>query len=232
VTTMWSVVLSARDLKTSEGAAALEQLCQTYWPPIYGFLRRDGHSPADAEDLTQGFLASLITRSSLESVTPERGRFRSFLMASLRHYLADQRDRANAAKRGGGQKAISLNVESAELAYARQSATAESPETIFEREWADTLFRRAQDRLRAECKAAGKLALYEDLGPQRAFDRAEADATIAARHHMSMNAVRIAAFRLRQRYQELIREEIAQTVSSPEELDSEIRHLIQVYARS
>jgi RNA polymerase sigma factor (sigma-70 family) len=228
---MWSVVLSARDLKNSEGAAALEKLCQTYWPAIYGFLRRDGHSPADAEDLTQGFLASLIARSSLESVAPERGRFRSFLMASLRHYLADQRDRANAAKRGGGQKGISINGENAELLYARQPTTVESPETIFEREWADTIFRRAQTHLRAECEAAGKLGLYEDLGPQRAFDRGESDATIAARHRMSPNAVRIAAFRLRQRYQELIREEIAQTVSSTEELELEIRHLIQVYAR-
>lgn len=230
-TTMWSVVLSARDLKNGEGAAALERLCQTYWPALYGFLRRDGHAPADAEDLTQGFLASLLARSSLESVAPERGRFRSFLLASLRHYLADQRDRANAAKRGGGRTPVSLEAESAEAHYARQATNGETPESIFERQWAETLFQRAQERLRAECESAGKLRLYEDLGPQRAAERDESDATIATRHSMSENAIRIASFRLRQRYQELVREEIGQTVGSPDELDEEIRHLIRVFAK-
>ncbi|HAV62032.1 MAG TPA: RNA polymerase subunit sigma-24 [Verrucomicrobiales bacterium] len=230
-TTLWSVVLSARDRKDGEGTAALEHLCQTYWPAIYGFLRRDGHSPADAEDLTQGFLASLLARSSLDAVAPERGRFRSFLLASLRHYVADQRDRAHAVKRGGGRAPIPLDAESAESHYARQVATGETPETIFERQWADTLFQRAQEKLRSECEAAGKLRLYEDLGPQRASDRLLSDAEVGARHGLSENAIRIASYRLRQRYQELVRAEISQTVSSAAELEEEIRHLIGVFGK-
>lgn len=227
-TTQWSVVLAARDLETPGSREALEQLCRVYWPPIYAFLRREGHSPPDAEDFTQGFFSSLFERESLASIRPERGRFRSFLLAALRHYLADTRDRARALKRGGGKPMVSLEAGDAEAFYALQVASHESPERAFERQWAGTLLRRAQERLQAECGAAGKLALYEDLGPQRQGERDRSQAEVAARHGMTENAVRLAAFRLRRRYQELVRDEVRQTVARAEEVDEEIRHLLRV----
>lgn len=229
-TTQWSVVLAARDLGTADSRQALERLCQVYWPPIYAFLRRDGHPPADAEDLTQGFFASLLERESLVSVSPERGRFRSFLLACLRHYLADARDRAGALKRGGGRTPVSLDAGGVEAFYAQQVADHQSPERAFERQWAETLLRRAQERLRTECVAAGKRPLYDDLGPQRQGERDLSQAEIAARHGMSENAVRLAAFRLRRRYQELVRDEVRQTVATLDEVDEEIRHLLRVLA--
>ena len=226
-TTLWSVVLAVQT-DSPESHHALERLCRAYWRPIYAFLRRDGHAPADAEDFTQGFLASLLARNSLASVGPERGRFRSFLLASLRHYLADQRDRARAAKRGGGAAAVSLDAETAEAFYARQVSSGDTPERCFERQWAQTVLDHAQDRLKAECQTAGKESLYNDLGPQRQDDRTETHAEIGVRHGMSENAVRLAAMRLRRRYQELVREEIGQTVKSEAELEEELRHLLRV----
>jgi RNA polymerase sigma-70 factor (ECF subfamily) len=226
-TTQWSVVLAAGTGTSPDSQQALEQLCRRYWPPIYAFLRRDGHPRADAEDLTQGFFASLIARRSFAALGPERGRFRSFLLACLRHYLADVRDYARALKRGGGRPLISLEGDEAEALCARQVADENTPERAFDRQWAETLLRRAQERLRAECAAAGKLALYEDLGPQRLGDRDLSGAELAARHGMSENAVRLAAFRLRRRYQELVRDEVRQTVATPEELEEELRHLLR-----
>lgn len=227
-TTLWSVVLAAGDSGSGNSVAALEKLCTTYWLPIYTFLRRKGHSPADAEDLTQGFFVSLLEHESLASISPERGRFRSFLLASLRYFLADQRDRANALKRGGGRTPISLDADSAEAFYARQTADGDTPERCFERSWADALLRRAQQRLREECVKAGKQALFDDLGPVRPDDRELSYAEIAARHGFSENAARLAAFRLRQRYQELVSDEVRQTVATSEEVEDEIRYLLRV----
>jgi DNA-directed RNA polymerase specialized sigma24 family protein len=228
VTTMWSVVLAAGHRERPDGQQALERLCRTYWRPIYAFLRHNGHSPADAEDLTQGFLASLLARDSLAALAPEQGRFRSFLLASLRHFVADQRDRANALKRGGGQKPISLDAETAEAFYAQQATNGDTPEHSFEKHWAQTIIDRTQQRLATECEAAGKTELYQHLGPEG--ERTLSHAEIAALHHMTENAVRLAAFRLRQRYQELVRAEIRETVSSDEELEEEIRYLLRVFS--
>jgi RNA polymerase sigma-70 factor (ECF subfamily) len=228
-TTMWSVVLAAGDREKPGAQQALERLCRTYWRPIYAYLRRAGEMPADAEDLTQGFLASLLARDSFAAVGPERGRFRSFLLASLRHFISDQRDRANALKRGGGQRLISLEAQTAEAFYARQATTGETPERSFERDWAQSVLARAQVQLQSECKTAGKGALYDELGPDG--ERGRSQAEIAAAHGMSENAVRLAAFRLRQRYQELVRAEIRDTVSSEAELEEEIRHLLRVFSR-
>jgi len=227
-TTMWSVVLAARD-GDAGGEQALDRLCRTYWRPIYAYLRRDGYSPSDAEDLTQGFLASLIARNSMSAVGPERGRFRSFLLASLRHFVSDQRDHANALKRGGGQKIISLEGETPEAFYARQASTDETPERLFDRHWAETVLERAQARLKEECDRAGKADLYRDLGP--AAERTRSHGEIGAAHGMSENAVRLAAFRLRQRYQELVRAEIRETVSNDAQLEEEIRYLLQAFSR-
>ena len=226
-TTMWSVVLAARN-GDARGVQALDRLCRTYWRPIYAYLRRDGFSPADAEDLTQGFLASLIARNSMSTIGPERGRFRSFLLASLRHFISDQRDHANALKRGGGQKIISLEGETPEAFYARQTSTDETPERLFDRHWAETVLEHAQTRLKEECERVGKAELYRDLGPT---ERTRSHAEIGALHGMSENAVRLAAFRLRHRYQELVRAEIRNTVESEDELEEEIRHLIGVFSK-
>jgi RNA polymerase sigma-70 factor (ECF subfamily) len=227
-TTLWSVVLAAGDVGASNSRAALEKLCDTYWLPIYAFLRRKGHAPADAEDLTQGFFVSLFEHNSLATITPERGRFRSFLLASLRYFLADQRDRANALKRGGGRTPLSLDADSPEAFYARQTPGGDTPERCFERAWADALLRRAQQRLREECVKAGKQVLFDDLGPTRSEDREMSYADIAARHGFSENAARLAAFRLRQRYQKIVSDEVRQTVATPEEAEDEIRHLLRV----
>jgi len=227
-TTLWSVVLAAGD-RTHPGAPqALERLCRIYWRPIYAYLRRDGHAPADAEDLTQGFLFSLLARNSLATVGPERGRFRSFLFASLRHFICDESDRSHALKRGGGQKLIPLEGESPEAFYARQVSNGETPENFFERQWAQVILDRAQAELRRECEAAGKAALYRDLGPDG--ERVRTHAEIAAVHGLSENAVRIAAHRLRHRYQELIRAEVRETVASDAEVEEEIRHLLRVFS--
>jgi RNA polymerase sigma-70 factor (ECF subfamily) len=230
-TTLWSVVLAARDGGSANSSRALERLCSTYWQPIYAFLRRKGHAPADAEDLTQGFFISLLEHDSLASISPERGRFRSFLLASLRYFLSDQLDRANALKRGGGRTPLSLDADSPEAFYARQATDGGTPENCFERSWADALLRRAQQRLREECVQAGKEALFDDLGPVRAGDRELSYADIAARHGFSENAARLAAFRLRQRYQELVSEEVRQTVATPQEMEEELRHLLRVLSR-
>ncbi len=230
VTTLWSVVLSARDLRSPESREALEELCTGYWFPIYAFLRRHGYSPADSEDLTQGFFASLLRHESLASVDPNRGRFRSFLLASLRNFIADQHDRAQTLKRGGGKTFISLDAETAEAYYARQVTDGESPDRCFERQWAWSVLRHAQDCLREECVRAGKGRLYDDLGPQITAEKPETYGEIAARQGLTENAVRVAAFRLRQRYRELVREEIRHTVARPEEVDEEIRHLLATIA--
>lgn len=222
-------MLAARDECSTQTSGALEKLCHVYWLPIYGYLRRNGYSPADAEDLTQGFLASLLAHDSFASVNPERGRFRSFLLASLRHYVSDQHDRANALKRGGGQKVISLNAETAEAFYAGQVSDGDTPERLFERQWAQTVLDCARQRLKKECEAAGKGRLYHDLGPDG--ERTRSHAEIAVAHGMSENAVRLAAFRLRQRYQEIVREAIRETVSSEAELNEEIRYLLRLFGR-
>jgi len=227
-TTLWTVVLTARQLESDQGRAALERLCRTYWPPVYAFLRRRGYTPADAQDLTQGFFASLLRHTSLASVAPEKGRFRSFLLASLRKFLADEFDRATALKRGGGQTLLSLDEESAEAFYARQVTDGETPDGAFERQWAQALLHRAQERLQEECRAADKEALYHELGPHRTGDRDKSYAEIAALHDLNENAARATAHRMRLRYQELIRDEIAQTVATSTEVDAEVRHLLRI----
>ncbi|MBL9138157.1 MAG: sigma-70 family RNA polymerase sigma factor [Verrucomicrobiales bacterium] len=230
LTTQWSMVLSARDAASPGSREALESLCAHYWLPIYAFLRRQHFTPADAEDLVQGFFASLLAHQSLEAVAPERGRFRSFLLAALRNYLSDQRDRERALKRGAGIPPISLDADTAESQYASQVSDGETPERCFERQWAWSVLRRAEEQLSRECRDAGKADLHAALGPQTESGRNESHAAIAARLGMTENAVRVAAFRLRQRFQELVRREIRETVSHPSEVDAEIRHLLEVLA--
>ena len=229
-TTRWSLVRAAGDAAAPAAADALETLCQAYWLPLYLFVRRQGHEPADAEDLTQAFFERVLEKNYLAQARQEKGRFRSFLLASLRHFLSDQRDRRTAVKRGGEAHHLSLDVAVAEATYAQIASHEETPEKIYERQWAMAVLARAQDRLRAECLAAGKSELYRELGESDAAAARESYAEIGTRFGMTENAVKLAAFRLRRRYQDLIREEIGETLARPEEIDEEIRHLLRVLA--
>lgn len=230
-TTHWSVVLQAGESDSPQAAAALEQLCRIYWYPLYAYVRREGHSPADAQDLTQEFFARLLARHSLAQVGPQKGKFRSFLLAALRHCLSDQRDRDRAVKRGGGAEVLSLDAQEAEERYCLEPVERLDAEKIYERRWAMTLLEQALKRLREESVAAGKAELFERL---RSFVAGDSDVTCgkaASELGLSENAVRSAVHRLRQRYRALVREEIAHTVANPTEIDAEIRYLIRVMSQ-
>jgi RNA polymerase sigma factor (sigma-70 family) len=225
-TTHWSVVLAA-GADEAAGRKALEQLCQTYWYPLYAFVRRRGYNPHDAQDSTQEFLLQLIERKSLQSVAPERGRFRSFLLVSLKNFLINEWTRSQRQKRGGGQTIISLDEELAEGRYRNEPVTAATPETIFERAWAEALLERVFQRVAQEYEDSGKRDLFEQLKPSLAGEKDSSTyAEIAVRHGISEGAVKMSVFRMRQRYAALLREEIAQTLDRPEEVEDEIRFLM------
>lgn len=224
-TTRWSLILRARESGDS-GEAALESLCRAYWRPLRAYLLRSGHSPADAEDYTQEFFARLLRRGSLAKVVPERGRFRNFLLVSLRHFLADEHDKAGTVRRGGGVAPISLDAANDELPQL-DLADHLTPEQIFERHWAETVLARARENLRAECIANNRQAVYEALGPE-GNDADENYQQIGARLGLSEEGVKSAAFRLRRRYRELIRAEVAETVENETELEEELRHLLRL----
>jgi RNA polymerase sigma-70 factor (ECF subfamily) len=229
-TTRWSVVLQAGRSEDERAAEALEQLCRAYWYPLYAYVRRRGHTPEDAQDLTQGFFGQLLARRDLAAVSPERGRFRAFLLASMNHWLANEWDRTQAQKRGGREPVLSLDAEPRESRYRLEPADPVTPEALFEQRWAQTLLERVIERLGREYAAVEKGRLFEELrgflSQRSAGDRTE----IAARYGIGLNAVDVAIHRLRKRYRDLLREEIAQTVSGPEQIEEEIRHLIAVVA--
>ncbi len=216
-----------------KASAALEKLCRIYWPPLYAFARRRGHSPEEAQDLTQEFFAQLIQRNDLATVGPEKGRFRSFLLAALQHFLINEWHRGQRQKRGGGQVTISLDADPVETRYQIELIETTTPERVFERHWAFTVLDQTMTRLREEYAKAGKSEVFDLLketlsGEKRTTPRAE----LAARCGVSVGAVDVAVHRLRRRYGELLREEIANTVSQPGEVEEEIRHLKSVLARS
>jgi RNA polymerase sigma factor (sigma-70 family) len=226
VTTHWSVVLSAKAASTAEGDAALEQLCRTYWWPLYAFVRRRGYGPHDAQDLTQEFFARLLAKDFLRSVDPSKGRFRSFLLASLEHFLAKEWRRFRTQKRGGEFTFISINDDTAEQPYLALAAPDESPEKLYEQQWAMALLSQAVARLRDEFLEGGKEALFEGI---KIFLTGEkqiaAYAEIAAGLGTSEAALKMAVSRMRQRYAKLLREEIANTVNDPKDVDEELRDL-------
>jgi RNA polymerase sigma factor (sigma-70 family) len=225
-TTHWSVVLAARHDEAA-GQEALAQLCRVYWYPLYAFVRRRGHDVHEAQDLTQEFLARLIEKRSLNLVAPEKGRFRSFLLASLKNFLVNEWTRSHRQKRGGGQHLISLDEEHAEARYKIEPVDTLTPERIYERTWTATLLDRVLVLLERECAEHGKADLFEELRPLLCGENASASyAEIAARHGISEGAVKMTVLRLRQRYAGLLREQIANTVESPEEIEDEIRHLL------
>jgi len=228
VTTRWSLVGKAGAGGGPPRDAALEELCRAYWPPLYAFVRRKGFEPADAEDFTQAFFARLLESNYLAQVAPGKGRFRSFLMAALQHFIGDELDKAHTQKRGGSHQHLHLDTTDAEAIYAKELVCDDTPERAFDRRWARAVLGRAEARLRDECAAAGKSDLFTALGP--GADGGDSHEVIAARLGLTMSAVKSAAFRLRQRYRELIRDEIAQTVSSPAELEAELRDLMAALA--
>ena len=226
------MVARAGEMETPASAAALERLCRTYWRPIYAWLRRTGQSPEDAEDLTQGFLASLIARHSFQTADPAKGRFRSFLLAALTNYVNDQRDKACAEKRGGGQPVLSLDdADSAESFYATLAACSdETPDRHFDRQFAEALFARARLRLREECSARGKLAHYEALGPEASQGVHSGLQNRGESLGLTAQAARNVAHRLRLRYRDLIEEEVRAIVTTDSEVVEERRHLIESLA--
>ena len=216
--THWTVVLAAVGGRDSSYAAeAMAELCRTYWYPLYAFLRRRGHDTHEAEDLTQAFFARLISRDSLANVDRKKGKFRSYLLGALQHFLSDEHDRASAQKRGGGQKVISLDALDAESRYRLEPAQDLTPERMFEKQWALTVLDHVLVRLKTEMTADGKEALFEAL-KTTLVGGGETDsyAAIAAQLGSTEGAIKTAAHRLRRRYRDLLRDEITQIVATPD----------------
>jgi RNA polymerase sigma-70 factor (ECF subfamily) len=230
--THWSVVLTATQGDSARRAEALEQLCRTYWEPIYAFVRHLGHEFHDAQDLTQAFFAHVLAGNRLAVASPDKGKFRSFLLASLKNFLADQHDHDHAAKRGGGQAAIPLDAELAESHYAQDTSSCSIPETLFDRRWAMTLLNQALARLEQEHAVAGKAQPFAEL---KGFLSIEGNAAqyeaAAGRLRSTAGAVSVAVHRLRLRYRELIRAEIAETVAGPREVEEEMHYLLELLCR-
>jgi RNA polymerase sigma-70 factor (ECF subfamily) len=225
-TTLWTVVLHAGQDEPAQAQAALAQLCEGYWYPLYSFIRRRGYSPHDAQDLTQAFFAHLLEKRGLGRVDPEQGRFRTFLLASLKNFLANDRDKANALKRGGGQTIISLQQESAESRYQLEPSHDLTPERHFERQWALTLLDQVLAALRDEYHGDGKGTLFEEL-KAALIGQAGGYAEMAARLGQSEGSIKVAAHRMRGRYRELLRARIAETVGEGD-VEDEVRHLLAV----
>jgi RNA polymerase sigma-70 factor (ECF subfamily) len=222
-TTHWSMVVSAGGPCSPEASQSLAALCENYWFPLYAFVRRAGHSAEDAQDLTQEFFVRLLDKHILATADSKKGRFRTFLLTAVKRFLANEYDRFRAKKRGGGQKIVPL--ESLEARYCREPADTLTPERIFDQQWALALLEQVLARLQAEMAADGKAALFDALKGHLTGSQAAGYAATAAHLGMTEGAVKVAAHRLRRRYRELLREEIAQTVASPDEIEEEIRYL-------
>jgi DNA-directed RNA polymerase specialized sigma24 family protein len=227
--TRWTRVLAARGDDT-HARRALDELCALYWTPVYAFIRRQGRAPADAEDLTQGFFAELLARGSLASVAAENGRLRTFLLKAVTRYMSHQREKAQAAKRGGGVPVLSLDFASAEGQFIAEPGHRVTPDLEFDRQWALTLLDRALAAARSAAGQAGRAALFEDLKGLISLDAATPSyATIAARHGLSEGAVKIAAHRLRASFRGALCRMIAETVASDDQIDGEIQHLFEIF---
>jgi RNA polymerase sigma factor (sigma-70 family) len=230
-TTRWTVVLAAGAATSPASSAALEELCQTYWYPLYAYVRRRGHSPENAEDLTQEFFARFLGKNYLATLDGNQGRFRAFLLAALKHFLANEWDRANRQKRGGGIAPLSLDYQDADTRYQIDPADHLSPDKLFDRAWAVTLLERVVSRLRAENDAEGRAAQFEQLKfflmvGSNDIPYAEAAAKLA----LSEGTVRVTVHRLRKRYRELLQQEIVQTLADPAQADEEMRALMGAFS--
>ena len=232
VTTRWSLVVAA-GVRTEASEQALATLCQTYWYALYAYVRRCGHDIEQAEDLVQGFFLRLLDREMLQRAQPERGRFRSFLLGSLKHFMINEYERARAAKRGGGAAPLSLDITAAEGRYVLEPRDTLDPERLFERRWAQTLVRQAQVRLRTACVRSGRARLYEQLEPFiSGEDEKVPYGQVAAALATTEGAARVAVHRLRRKFRDLLREEIAHTVDDESQVDEELRFLLQTLAET
>jgi len=230
-TTHWSAVLMAGNPESPDAHSALTQLCQTYWYPLYGYVRRLGHSPEDAKDLTQAFFAKLLAKNQIALADRERGRFRAFLLSYLQNFLRTYHRDANALKRGGGQEVISWDAQTAEERYANEPPDDLSPAMLFERQWAGTVLETVLSALRQEFGVQSRLTLFEALEPHLWGDDSSTPyRQVAQELRMNVGAVRVTLYRLRQRFLERLRTEIANTVDPPAEIDDELAHLRRVLA--
>ncbi len=229
-TTHWSVVLEAGERASPESAAALERLCRTYWYPLYAFVRRKGYAVADAEDLVQDFFATFLQKGYVERADPARGRFRTFLLTSMQNFLHNAQDRLIALKRGGGQRLLSWDIAAVEDRYQAQLGDGMTPEKAYEKRWATTLLQEVLDRVRADFETTGRAELFEALkGHLWTEDAAAPYAQLGAKLGMTPLALKVTVHRLRQRFGERLREEIAHTVTNPAEVEDEIQHLIALF---
>jgi RNA polymerase sigma-70 factor (ECF subfamily) len=230
-TTHWSVVLAAGGASSPPAVSALEELCRRYWYPLYAYVRRQGHGPQDAQDLTQAFFTRLLEQNSLRLADPNRGRFRSFLLVSLKHFLISEWHRAQAERRGGGAAFVPWEAGEPERLYAAE-LPARDAECLFDKRWAVAVLDRGLGALRAECHAAGREGAFESL---KAFISGEtatrSQAEVARELGMTEGAVAVMTHRLRVRFRELLRGEIAQTVAASADIDDELRYLARVMSR-
>lgn len=229
-TTHWSVVLAAGTAETTHAREALDRLCRAYWYPLYAYVRRRGHSPQDAEDLTQEFFAHLLEKNTFARLDPQAGRFRSYLLKGLQHFLTDEWRRANAQKRGSG-RVISLEAATAETRYSLEPADLCTPEVLYDRLWALTVLASVFQALQGEYARSGKAALFEELkgcltGQRSGLPYAE----LAQRLRLPVNTVKTLVYRLRQRYRQLLRQEVGQTLASPADLEQELQALFRALA--
>jgi RNA polymerase sigma-70 factor (ECF subfamily) len=232
-TTQWSLVLAAGQRGSAAADEALARLCALYWYPVFAFVRRKGYSTEDAQDLTQGFFARLIEKGDLGAADRSRGRFRSFLLTACQYFLANERDRERAQKRGGGRIPLSIDVAVAEGRYERALGHGETPERLYDRQWGLTLLDAVFTTLRAEHAAAGKADLFDRLKEFLiAGEGAGSHADAARELGLSAGAVKVAVHRLRRRYREELRRQVADTVGSDDEVQDEIRHLFQTLGPS
>jgi len=228
-TTRWSLVLTAS--RGGEGSVeAMEWLCSTYWYPLYGFVRRQGHDSEAARDLTQSFFLSLLERKSLQRIDPREGRFRAFLLASIKNFLSHERDHEQALKRRSNDPGLRLDFEGAEDRYRREGAAEMSPEDLYESRWARTVLDRALHRLGEEHERTDKAELFHRLSGHLTGEEAPYE-SLAAELGMTTGALRVAVHRLRRRLGALLRAEVTQTVSDPDDVDGEIRNLLQAVGR-
>ena len=230
-TTRWTLVLTAARRDAPEAGAALEELCRTYWYPLYAYVRRQGHTREDAEDLTQSFFARLLEKNYLEGLQSDKGKFRAFLLVALKHFLANEWDRANRKKRGGDAVMLSLDWRDADTRYQIEPADNVSPDKLYDRLWAVTLLERVIARLREETSREGESKLFDVLSPflmigKSAIPYAQAASALG----LSEPATRVAVHRLRRRYREFLRDEIAQTLSNPAQVEEEMRALFTAFS--
>jgi RNA polymerase sigma factor (sigma-70 family) len=231
LTTHWSVVLAAKDTASPDSAAALEGLCRAYWYPLYAFVRRQGHSPADAQDLTQEFFARLLEKGYLRAADREKGRFRTFLRIALRRFLSNEWDRSRRLKRGGGWTALPLDTTTGEQRYEAERCDALSPDRLYERRWARTLLEQALARLRADY--ASKTAEFAHLKGALTAERGGTDYRGLARAlGVNEGAARVAVHRLRKRFREVFRATVAETVAEPGEVEDELRYVVGLLGES